>query len=797
MPRPGIVCRVGLLAVLASAAVGATAHAQRVQTIARVIASSGVQGRFADPVCHHGRTLEPAERAAFTYAVLRASRDPDQPMIVDAGGLLTPHGVARYAAEQRPSALAHLVSQLGYRALAFGPSELAAPRDGMLPVMRELRDRGIPMIASNLRCTPQGAELCALLVDASDGPSMHRVANRRMAVLSVIPEGALTQVSPDRAVGVTIESPADTIVRLTRIARAQGADLVMVVVDAGIGDGEGGGVVTLAGSLPADARPDLILVGGGGDVLFARPRTVQPVIVGTPVDDAVEVFIRESDLIREGYEMLAQPLEGRGITVGEPVLDFIDRIGGAYCAAWGHPLAGGGLDEPLDGPGMLRLAASILREAAGADVAVLNREVLDHGWRPAQPGALTESDIYVALEYDEPLQVAEVDSDWLTQLAQRAARGDAMVTPGLTWTGSGSDVKVGGHAVESRAGYRVVTIRFLAAGGDRLLPSLPRGARWVSLPNATLRSVVLDHLRRRREGDARQSVGDPGGTLQWIFRASADLTFSGSSISSPLQRCTAATPPERCVNGLTVNDAGGNVPAYDTSLLNRADTLTFGINIDASADASAPDWTWQNNLSLVYRTAWVETRAGQPFAEAADQIRGRSTLSWRGLRRGRSDQWYLPDPTVDLFLESELNQPDDRTWHWFLVRPSVGVRFQLVDKLQMQLLGGVQLQPFDPAFEVEPGVGATLTLAPWDVLRMGNQFARLGFTFDYFLADLGDSNRSQLRGQLDASFDLAGPLALVLSARLFVQSEQGQDVGIAVDTTAGLRLGYLGRATGP
>jgi hypothetical protein len=82
-------------------------------------------------------------------------------------------------------------------------------------------------------------------------------------------------------------------------------------------------------------------------------------------------------------------------------------------------------------------------------------------------------------------------------------------------------------------------------------------------------------------------------------------------------------------------------------------------------------------------------------------------------------------------------------------------------------------------------------------LKLEDRFARLAFTLDYFVADLGDDNRSQLRGQLDASFDLAGPLALVVSFRVFVQGEEGQDVGAAIDATAGLRLGYFGRTTGP
>lgn len=789
-----------VVAILSGAAVSGvsvdTARAQGARPIARLIASSHVGGHFAHPVCQHGEALRPADQAAYTYALERAARAEDRPLVLDTGGLLAPGGVAGYAAEADPSSLAAMVRELGYRALVFGPNELAAPRSGILRVAAELREASIPMIASNLRCGAEAAEVCAALVDASDGPSVHRVAEADVALLSVLAEDALAQVAPDRRAGLSVEPPAEALARLSRVAREQGATLVVAVVDGGVQ----GGVLALASSLPEDGRPDLLLVSSGAEVLFARPRTVRPVIVGAPEDDAIEVHVRESDAMRDGLEFLAQPLGGRGITVGEAVLRWMERIGEGYCEAWGRPLAGGHLDEPIAAGGMLELAATILRTVAGADVAILNRGVLDAAWRPAQEGALTASDVYVALEYDEPLQVTEVPAAWLQEVARRAESGGALVTPGLSWTGSGSgiSIQIAGHPPESRASYRVVTIRFLAAGGDRALPDLPAGGAWVGLGDATLRGVVLEYLERESEGDPRRRLPDPRETVQWILRGSADLTFSGSSVDNPRLRCGPDTAPAQCVDGFVVGDGGEARPAYSTSLLNRSDTLTFGLTVDLAADAAAPDWTWQSSANLVYRTAWVEGAPGRPgvFAEAADQIRGRSTFAWRGLRQG-NDQWYVPDPMLDLFVESELTEPPDRQWHWLLVRPTAGLRLQLVDKLQLQLMGGVQLQPFDPAFEVEPGVGATLTLAPWDLFKLEDRFARVSFTLDYFLADLGDDNRSQLRGQLDAAFDLAGPLAIVFNVRLFVQAEEGQDVGAAVDATAGLRFGYVGRATGP
>lgn len=774
----------------------APAQAQHIETIARIIASSEVDGHFADPVCYDGDDLRPADRAAYTYALVRVTRETaDRPMVLDTGGLVAGHGVARFAAEEHPEALADMVHQLGYRALAFGVAELAAPRDGLIRTARALEERGIPMIASNLRCTGETQRgLCDVLVDAGDAPSIHVVAERRMAVLAVMRADAGSAVAPDHAQGIEIEPPLEAIPRLTRTARANGAEIVVVVVDSGVP----GGAIQLASELPEDGRPDLVLVSGGSELLFARPRTVRPVVVGTPENDAVDVRIRESEELREGVEVLAQPLGGRGITVGEPVLDFLDRVGPAYCRAWGRPLDGGHMAQPIDAQGLLRLSASILRAETGADVAVLDTGALEPSWAPARENALTASDIYVALERDEPLRFAEVDAAWLQEVARAAASpSNGLVTPGLTWSNDdGTGVEVGGHALEGRAHYRVVTTRFLAEGAGRRLPALPRGARWRALDTFTLRSLVLRYLEQRRDEDPREAVPAPGDTVQWILRASADLTFSGSSVSNPRRRCTPDTPPQRCVDDRVVNEEGVAVPAYGSSLLDRADTLTFGVALALAADAAAPDWSWQNTLDLVYRTAWVEGTGAAPFAEAADQIRGRSALSWRGLRRG-NEQWYVPDPTIDVFVESELTEPADRDWHWFLLRPTAGVRFQLLDKLQLQLLGGLEMQPFAPELDVDPGIGATLTLAPWDLLKYDDRFARVAFSLDYFLGDLGDSNRSQLRGQLDASFDLAGPLALVFSFRVYLQTEEGQELGTAIDATAGLRLGTLGRVVGP
>jgi hypothetical protein len=734
------------------------------RTIARVIASGGTGRRFGHPVCRYGETLESSADALYTYALHREARSPDRPMVLDTGGLLAPHGIIHYAASTDPDALVELVAGLGYRALAFGVEELGAPREILIPVIRGLRRHRIPSIASNLHCVEEAVPLCEVLVDASDGPSIHAVGAQRMAVLAFLPDNATHRVAPELASGIVIEPIATALPRAVRRARGRGASVVVAVVGVTAAH-----ALEMAQALPPDGRPDLVVLAGTGDLLFARPASVVPPVVQPPEDDAVEILVREG-LLRAGYEMVAQPLGGRGIDAAPQVRDFLERIGDRLCEEWGRTLGGGRLSRPIDARGLGELVAGILLETADADVAIVSLGVLDARWRPSREDALTTSDIYIALEDDEPLVAAEVPSRWLTEVA-RSAGERGLLLAGLAWEGRAAQVR--GRALQSRAKYRVVTVRFLARGGNQALPALPNGVAWEPVASATLRSIVLEYLRTRTDLDPRDALPDPRTAPEWILRGDLDGTFSGSSIGNPAR--------------------------YDSSLLNRGSTIALGIEISLRAEANAPDWSWENHGVVRYRAQWAPSSTpgtAGAFQEAVDQIQTRSLGAWRGLRPRPSD-WFVPDLYVEVFLESEISQPAARAWHWMLVRPTIGARFRLATELEVKLSTGFQGQLLEPGGEAELGVGAVITLRPWDLFRIEDRYATIEALVDWFMVDLGDQNRWQLRSTFDARFDLAGPLALTLGIRLYAQQERGQQVGIALDATAGFRIGWLGRAVGP
>lgn len=752
-----------------------------------MLATAGIAGRFADAVCAEGRTLEPSPVTSFTTALLARAAGEVPAMVVDTGGLLAPHGVLRFASDAQPDEVATLVTELGYQALAFGEDDLGAPRARTLAVAGRLRERGVPYVASNLRCDTAARALCDSVVDSDDEPLAWTVGDGRAAFLAMLDPRSLARMAPDRAAGVHLRPLLASLPEQVRRARAGGASLVVAVLEATSDD-----AFSLARDLPEDARPDLILLSGAGDqLLFARPRSFAPALVSPPPGGGVDVLVRQSDALRTGFELLATPLAGEGPAPAAPVEAFTRAVGPAYCAKWGEPLPGGRLTRSISADDVARLAAQIVREFASADVSFLNVGAIDSAFDPGGRAQLIGSDLYVAIAYDEPLVVADVDARWLLDAAVRL-EDHGVVSPGLSLVPD-EDAEEGAvpeienlrvrnrHAVPG-ASYRVATLRFLAEGGDGALPPLPAGSSWRTLERTlpdgrrryrSLREIVLDALERPSLDDPRDARPSPDAPPEWVVRGSIDGDFAGSSVSNP---------------------AG-----YDAAQLATEQAIALGAEIDLHADATAPAYTWENRWTGRYRTQWspaTEPGSESTFVEAADQLQLRSMLSYRGLRATPGEVW-VPDAYVEAFVESEWTRPDTRAWHWLLVRPTVGARFPLTSLFDVKLQLGVQGQALDPTARAELGAGASVLLRPWVLLEQGERALTVEGTADFFAVNLLANERWQLRAQLDASLDLVGPLALTFGANLYMQQDAAASLGLAFSATAGLRVAAVTRTIGP
>lgn len=810
------------LATLVAIHAAAQEESRDVRSVARVLVSDGIAGRFAEPECHDGELVHAHDTAVFTGPLLAREQGSDDPLVLDAGGLLTPHGVARFAARDLPDTLVELVTGLGYDALALGENDLGAPRARVIEVARRLAARHVPYVATNLHCDDEARALCEQVIDDEDETLHVAVGDQDAAFLAFLDADVLDRLAPDRRAGLSVTPIPEVLGASVRAARDAGATLVVVVLAVTSDE-----AFTIARGLPEAGRPDLVLLAGeGDDLLFARPATVVPAIVSAPPGSGVEVLVGRSEAQRHGFEMLAVPLDLEGAAPAAPVEAFVRAVGQPYCDAWGRALPGGHLSRDMGPAHIAELAARIVREHAGADVAFLNIDAIDSSFEAADPTQLSASDFYIALEYDEPVVVADVPASWLAE-AQARLGSRRVVAPGLgtddeddgvapaDWIeddggddeeeeeddpnidptlddeeedeAGGDDavdlasMRVRGRPSVDGVSYRVATIRFLAEGGDGALPELPDGSEWhtlgVTLPDGSfhydsLRDVVLQALEPASTQDPRDVRASPNDAPEWVIRGALDGNFAGSSVSNP---------------------AG-----YDAALLATGAAISLGVVGDVRVDATAPDWTWENRLLGRYRTQWTPsddpTLPGE-FVEATDQIQLRTLVSYRGWRQ--PTQVYIPEAYAEAFVESEFTRPDTRDWHWLLVRPTVGLRFSFAPEIAVKLQGGLQSQVFAPGESAQFGAGASIQLRQWTILEAGDRSLTADGFVDFFDTSLFDQNHWQLRSQLDLALDLAGPLALTIGGTAYLQQDGTADLGAAFAATAGLRVGAVTRVIGP
>jgi hypothetical protein len=746
-----------------------------VHTIGRLVVTSRVGGHLADPSCREGVTLEPAEIARTLQWVHEEGDRTHRPVLYDTGSLLAPHGVARFAAIRSPDALAALVVALGYQALAFGEAELAGPREALIHTAEALRERGVPMIATNLYCDQERKALCDVLVDAGDGVSMHRIGRDRVAFISLVDPSALERISPDRVQGLRLAPIKESLAQAVRSAHALGATVVIASVDTAVGERPATAMLELAGELPEDGKPDLLLSSAAGDeLLFARPPGFRPAVAAAPAGSAARMRLRRN-VLAETLDVLVRPApmaDDPHPAVGR----FIARVGPQFCEEWGRKLAGGTTKEPLGSQAMLELAAHAARMQTGTELALLPRAILDPSWQPASPSGLTASDVYVAIKRDEPLLVARVEGRWLDQVAKgEASKG--LVSPGLLV--DDGTVKLHGRPIEARAKYDLVTVRSALVAAR----ALPDGPSWKPAPDATLRSALFNLLERPRDEDPREDLPDVANRPEWTFRTDLRGTFAGTYVNNP--------------SGVAAGSMDDPAP-YPDAQLQRPTTANFGWQATIRADAVAKSWGWDNWFESRYRLILA---AGQPTNEADDQTFLRSTMRYRGWRE-RRERFYMPEPFVESYIETEITIPeqvneDDRDHRHFLIRPTSGLQFTLTQHLNVKALGGFELQAFDPERRVLPGAGAQIVLKPWTMMEMDDRKVTLEGNLDYFVADLGGINRQTLRGTFRAAYQLNAVLGFGWSMELFVAKEKGRAAGISAINSAFIQLGWVGRSINP
>jgi 2',3'-cyclic-nucleotide 2'-phosphodiesterase (5'-nucleotidase family) len=726
----------------------------------RIVASAGVRGHLADARCDEDTSLSPAPFAQLAGEIAAALERVPLGFAFDAGGLLSPHGVARHGLAEAPARLAELVASLGYRALALGEDDLEAPLDDLAALARELRERGIPIVATNLVCADAARALCEGLVTAEDGVSLFHLGKLKLAFLAFTSPRALDHLAPEHAESLTLLPVEASLPRATKRARELGADVVIATIDDGVGAAAFGRALSIAAKLAPDERPDFIMSArGGSEVMFARPMTQEPPVIAAPIGGLAQIDLRHVGQ-RDALDFRARML-APGEEPSPAVLAYLREIGPRFCASWGSALPSGALARPLDRDALLALVAGVARSATRADLIILPRDVVAQDFEPMRAGELTRADVEIGLLVDDPLVVADVDGKWLKALIKSADVEKTLLFPGLELKEKGKPgerVTLFDAVVDDEGVYRIVTTRPLERQGA----PLPPNAKFRPAGHA-VRTSVLVFLGEERAGDPREAVVDPASTLEWYGRFTADANFGGTVVRNP----------------------GG----YEESQLDRRDTIAFGVTSQADFGGASRAFGWENRFDLRYRVIKDEV---QGTVEGDDFLSLISRAKWLGMRAERP-KVYVPEPFTELYVESEFTQGPTRDFHHLFVRPTVGSVFRLIDPVLFSVRVGFQFEALDPNRVVEPGLGFRLEAANLEILKEGETKLVLRGFVDYFWSSFGRRDTHTLRSTVDVAFTLgkrfgAGVLLVVFGLR-----DEGRAFSVATNATAFLRASFYGR----
>ncbi|NTX12292.1 5'-nucleotidase C-terminal domain-containing protein [Myxococcus sp. CA056] len=484
------------------------------------------RARLAD-----GRTVEEGGAATLAAYVARLREDnPGGVLLLDGGDLFQ----GTLASNLTEGAIVvDVYNHLGFTAAAIGnhefdygpvgpaPMASGSGEDPLGALKARVKQARFPFLSANLRDATTGKTPAWL---GNDGTHIVVVKGLRVGVLGLTTESTPSVTNPANVASLRFAPLASSALEASRSLRERGADVVVAVAHAGgqcsdmrnprdtsscdRGDAE---ILDMLAALPPgtldavvaghthqtmghffDGVPIIETTGQARSLgvveLFVDPvrRRVDPSLTriqaAIPLCTQVEATHGGCDArrLRERAEVKLAPAVFLGTPMQPdaevtrllaPTLAEVDasqgRASGVSCAS---PLARGFTEEGALG----NLIADALREAAGADAAVMN----PGGIRADLPGGtLSFGHVYQALPFDNTVAVLTLTGTelrHLLELAHGVERGAVFAVSGLELTlarcpGPGRLQGVtleGGKPLVPEQRYRVAVPDFLARGGD-------------------------------------------------------------------------------------------------------------------------------------------------------------------------------------------------------------------------------------------------------------------------------------------------------------------------------------------
>ncbi|MEZ4408774.1 MAG: 5'-nucleotidase C-terminal domain-containing protein [Polyangiales bacterium] len=511
--------------------------------------------------------------------------------------------------------------------------------------------------------------------------------------------------------------------------------------------------INLAQSIEGDARPDLVVVQelDEGVLSVDTARASVPVVAARP----------DSVIVAEpgGARVARRANTG---TAPEAVATFVSSTRDWLCQTYSRPLPGGRLTQEVSREQFANLLLDVVRERTEAEVAVINRAAVraPPGLFPVT-GGLTPLTVSAAIPFDDTVQVTTIRGSVLRAFVT-ASRASTFYVRGVTV--DGSNVRVNGRALEDTQEYHLATTGFIAGLGANGIAA--SGVDFDTYGTQSLQDSLLGWLGTARTGNILDAPVDPAENTRWYLRLTVDGTFTSVNIRNLAQ------------------------DTYNDTQLTRAEATNLKLDAQFFASADHPRFGFQNLLRVEYGLGRNQPIGGADtgFVETRDLISNRANITWRVFRGER--RWFQPLPDAEGYIESEFDPPGNggRDFHHLQLRPTIGARFDLTDRLYFRLGAGLDWEVFEPDSVVKGVVVTRLELNPGRLFSIGDRVVEGRFFADLSFRNPWDDMNMFIRAGAQLSIPLFRPLALTLGYEIFGRAFNDLPFAIAGDATVGLKV---------
>jgi hypothetical protein len=476
------------------------------------------------------------------------------------------------------------------------------------------------------------------------------------------------------------------------------------------------------------------------------------------------------------------------------VAETVGRWTSTYCAEHAKPLQGGELVAPLTIGGFRKTVLEVMREQTSSEIALINNAAVEEEGFPIE-GRLNAEQLRRAIPYDNSLRVITLRGYELELVFGTLAYASRATALGLGFDATGR-YTVNGRLIDPEGPYRIVTLDFVASGGDGIL-RLPPGRWRRAPPGPGGHDLLTDRLIHWFDVERGSERYDP--TVEqdlhvrplWFGRSLLAVTMASAFIDNQAQYYQPSLARQGLIDLNFAAVVSGGVSTRDHKLLGSAD--------------------------IQYGRQRLETYIGSKeyeWYETFDRIKGRTSYSYERFRNVTlGGAWWGPALFVEGQVETELEPAVRETVagtvedeRFFETTTTTGVRFDPSHELSIQTGAGVRspLLRDDPsAWPVAnlrtnlnrlPFLAPTLEADPTGMLLLPP--VHLSLAADYWLVSKEEGANHRMDASATVEVALVGWFSFMWSTSGLMYVEPGGDVAYAVDNYVGVNLSVAGRHQG-